>query len=760
MDGDGVRTLMTGGQVMIGGLSGSVARTPLRRPALAIALSLTLVLALGASLAVVMPRAARAASVSLTTCTYGALSAALANLANTDILFGIDCTIDFSSGGGGGGTITIGHTLTLDGNGHKVTLSGGSSVRVFNVSGGVAFTLDNLTIAHGKDLGTASTLASGGGLYNNGGTVTITQSTFSGNEAVGGGAGAAGGGLYSNGGTVTISGSTFAQNGADAADPFGGAAGGGLYNNGGTVTISGGTFAQNGVQNSGCCGSFGDNVGGGGLYNSGGTVTVSGGTFANNDAQGGYGTEFGGSGDGGGLDSPSGTVTITGSTFTGNGAFGGTGGPDPGEIGGSGSCGGLDAGGQLTISGSTFAKNSASAADGWMPGGGAGGGLCASGTATITASTFNANTVIGPGSGGGLYTSAGSLTLINSTVTANSVSIGTSNSGGGLSNGGGATLINTTVAANAVSGTGANGSNLTNSGTLTSNNSIVANGTGASNCAGTITDGGYNLESGTSCGFHAVHHSLTGTNPHLDALGNYGGPTQTMALLPGSKAINASGTSANGCPTTDQRGVHRPQGPACDIGAYEFVPTTTAKLSANPTIANQGQNVALTCAVTPATGTPGTPTGTVTFTDTTAGATLGSLTLSGGKATLNTTRLALGDHAITCAYNGDPSFYRSTSNSVTVTIGTGGEDVMGSGSNTSPPANQGSGQPGTSGGQASGSGSTNPPAAPATPPRAVRPATSSVPPLWPLLGGALVLLLALLGGGAFVLRRARRGARA
>jgi len=52
-----------------------------------------------------------------------------------------------------------------------------------------------------------------------------------------------------------------------------------------------------------------------------------------------------------------------------------------------------------------------------------------------------------------------------------------------------------------------------------------------------------------------------------------GGSTQTMALLPGSPAIDA-GNNAN-CPVADQRGVTRPQGDGCDIGAYEYVPPAT-----------------------------------------------------------------------------------------------------------------------------------------------------------------------------------------
>jgi hypothetical protein len=100
----------------------------------------------------------------------------------------------------------------------------------------------------------------------------------------------------------------------------------------------------------------------------------------------------------------------------------------------------------------------------------------------------------------------------------------------------------------------------------------VANSTSGPNCTGPINESrGYNLDSGTTCGLTKTT-DLTNTNAMLGSLANNGGPTLTMALLPGSPAIDHGGTAANGCPATDQRGVSRPQGPACDIGAYEYKP--------------------------------------------------------------------------------------------------------------------------------------------------------------------------------------------
>jgi hypothetical protein len=82
---------------------------------------------------------------------------------------------------------------------------------------------------------------------------------------------------------------------------------------------------------------------------------------------------------------------------------------------------------------------------------------------------------------------------------------------------------------------------------------------------GTFTSLGHNLEDGDACNLHAVG-DLVNTDPLLAPLGNYGGPTQTHALLAGSPAVDAGGMVA---PAGDQRGMPRPQGPAPDIGAFE-----------------------------------------------------------------------------------------------------------------------------------------------------------------------------------------------
>lgn len=89
------------------------------------------------------------------------------------------------------------------------------------------------------------------------------------------------------------------------------------------------------------------------------------------------------------------------------------------------------------------------------------------------------------------------------------------------------------------------------------------------NIFGPLIDAGNNISSDNQDSL-TNSSSLNGVNPMLAPLGNYGGPASTMALLPGSPAINAADVTA--FPTTDQRGYARPYGPAPDIGAFEYYP--------------------------------------------------------------------------------------------------------------------------------------------------------------------------------------------
>ena len=120
-------------------------------------------------------------------------------------------------------------------------------------------------------------------------------------------------------------------------------------------------------------------------------------------------------------------------------------------------------------------------------------------------------------------------------------------------------------------------------GTMTVTNTIVANSTSGSNCVGSVTDGGHNLDDGTTCGFTGTGCTSTSgtsfcnTNPVLDPTGlkNNGGPTQTIGIQADSPAVNAGDeTVCAALPVNnlDQRGYVRPGAGAtrCSIGAYEF----------------------------------------------------------------------------------------------------------------------------------------------------------------------------------------------
>jgi hypothetical protein len=201
----------------------------------------------------------------------------------------------------------------------------------------------------------------------------------------------------------------------------------------------------------------------------------------------------------------------------------------------------IDGGVSASISGLTISGGNA--------GSGNGGGLDNVGTTTLTDCTFSGNSAWG---GGGLANLDGTLTLTNCTVSGNSA--GGTNGGGLDCFYGTLRLTNCTVSGNSAYDGGIGGPfsfggifNYYASTTLT--NTIVAENSGAEI---------FELPAGTN--------NLIGGNPLLAPLGNYGGPRQTMALLPGSPALDA-GTSGPGIPTTDERGFGRVG--AVDIGAFE-----------------------------------------------------------------------------------------------------------------------------------------------------------------------------------------------
>ena len=118
---------------------------------------------------------------------------------------------------------------------------------------------------------------------------------------------------------------------------------------------------------------------------------------------------------------------------------------------------------------------------------------------------------------------------------------------------------------------------------FTVHDSIVAGNAataGPEDCLGSFISAGYNIESSADCAFSSAGDKQA-TNPQLLPLAANGGPTNTMALNGGSPAIDAGNP---GCPppATDQRGVGRPQGARCDIGAFEAVGSAMVSLPAPP----------------------------------------------------------------------------------------------------------------------------------------------------------------------------------
>jgi hypothetical protein len=181
------------------------------------------------------------------------------------------------------------------------------------------------------------------------------------------------------------------------------------------------------------------------------------------------------------------------------------------------------------------------------------------------------------GSGGG-FQNLGDLTIRNCTICDNLAADASSAekgrtlwSGGGIANSGRLSLEHSTVCRNQAD---AGGGGLSNSGQADlANNLIAANSSlsgAAPDCSGTLNSKGHNLIENPA-GFSLTGNTtdnILGQDPRLGPLRDNGGPTKTVALLPGSPAIDAGDCALS--PAEDQRGMPRPVGLGCDIGAFEY----------------------------------------------------------------------------------------------------------------------------------------------------------------------------------------------
>jgi len=468
---------------------------------------------------------------------------ALASAADGDTInFSVTGTITLTSG-----ELLVNDSITISGPGAStLAVNGNAANRVFHIASGKTVTISGLTITNGQTSGSFPN-DSGGGIYNDAATLTLSNCTVSANSAT------FGGGIYNFGegpgsASLTVSNCTVSANS--------GANGAGIYNDGesdgsATLAISNSTLSGNSATSAG-----------GGIYNDG--------TFAGNAA-----------------------LTINNSTLNGNSAlsFGGgiynNGAPGPPSNPGSAT---------LAISNSTLSGNSATSA---------GGGIYNSSrdispaVLTLSNTTLSGNSAV---SGGGIYNEASAgfvlgparatLTISNSTLSGNSAS----GFGGGIYNfafqdrsAARATITNSTLSGNS----GANGAGIYNFAQFTGQAAVTiaetilkagASGANIVNDSGIIISLGHNLSSDDASAFLNANGDQNGADPLLGPLQDNGGSTFTHALLTGSPAIDAGAPPLD----FDQRGPNfaRVVNGRIDIGAFEVQGTQTSIPPAAPIATN------------------------------------------------------------------------------------------------------------------------------------------------------------------------------
>jgi hypothetical protein len=314
-----------------------------------------------------------------------------------------------------------------------------------------------------------------------GANITVSGANLSGNSY---------GGVFNDKSSATVRISGLNITGGSAQN------GGGIANFNGTLTLTNDILSGNSATSIG-----------GGIYNFSGAVTLNNVTLSNNSA----------TNAGGGIFSEAGALTLTNDTLSGNSATH--------------SGGGIFNDAALTLTNDTLSGNSASIKGGGIYNNG--------GTLTLTSDTLSGNSA---STGGGIYNNDAALTLTNDTLSGNSASI----KGGGIYNdiGGTLTLTSDTLSGNSATNTGGGIYNIGGS-SVTVYDTIIAGNTASTSpdfSGAVTTDKGYNLIGNTSgsSGFSKTNHDiLSPGNLYLGFLQNNGGPTPTIALLPGSPALGA-----------------------------------------------------------------------------------------------------------------------------------------------------------------------------------------------------------------------------
>lgn len=414
--------------------------------------------------------------------------------------------------------------------------------RVFAVGYEGGLDLVGVTTTGGHTENHLSADNSGGGIWNMNGYLTVSDCIVEGNVA-----GEGGGGIANHVGPATINNTIIRNNTTDAPDYTADVNYGGGIQNTGTMIITDSEVTGNSTNQFGF---------GGGMANAG-LLDVIDTTISGNDAPvgGGIGSDYAGTTSGDAW-----IATVTNSAIVDNHA-------DSNGGGISNSGGGiLNPGTDVTtiLIDSLVSGNTAD---------GDGGGIHNdAGVVEVHRTTVRDNFADGGGSGGGILNGSGYTWMTGNLIVSNSTLSGNGATyGGGITNlDRGATVISDTTVSNNISFSGGGIDNGGfDSSTVTAKNTIIAGNDslalGSEDCSGAVTSLGYNLVGdGTGCPADGVGDILT-IDPLLSPLLDFGGSTETHALLPGSPAINAGTTDLS----IDQRGVPRPQGPADDIGAFE-----------------------------------------------------------------------------------------------------------------------------------------------------------------------------------------------